>query len=196
MAIAPIDSSPLPKNFVVKNGYVLWRPEDVKAIITALRKLDFVGDDSTILIDRFGTRNVIRAKSVSEGGKATSLLTPFLIEIKSATTVTIRYGQVNNITPTIGGMNLDNNNPPILTVNTTGTRDIYLNCTLDGSQNITAITVETAASTPPSTLSNAYLTLGNVTVDATPKIIGDPNQSVQSSENFLYCSGAWLFGSI
>ncbi len=137
---------------------------------------------------------------VKAGTSSDEALTPFLIQIATTTKITVRYGQVNNITPTMNGTPLDNNNPPQLTVSSEGNNDIYLDLTIDSGGNITAMVVGTAATTPENTFvsgtgGHGYLTLGNVTITA-GKITGSPNQSVTNSQNMQCCGDNPRFGAI
>ncbi len=133
------------------------------------------------------------------GGSGTSA-NPFEIDIASATTITVRYGQVNNITPTINGDVLDNTDPPELTVNTEGTNNIYLKCTLNKNGDISAIEVDSIIGPvpdqdfAPGKGGFAYLNLGNVVVDSTPKIAGT-NQSIYDSQSMFCCGATPVFGA-
>lgn len=102
-----------------------------------------------------------------------------------AAKVTIRFGQVNSITPTIGGTAMDADPAPTLTV-ISGV--VYLACTLNGAGAITAAAIANAAAQPANDATHGYLTLATVTVasDAVTAI----NQAVTHSLQMRKCGVA------
>lgn len=102
----------------------------------------------------------------SPGSTDNLAVQPFPFEVVDASSagaakVSVTFGQVNSITPKIGGTALDAATPPLLTV-ITGV--VYLNCTLDTAGVVTAVVVANAATQPANTATHGYITLANVTV--------------------------------
>lgn len=93
-----------------------------------------------------------------------AVLHPFLVSDAStggSAYVRVRFGQVNSVTPTIGGTALDHASPPSLAV-VSGV--VYLVVTTDGDGLVTAAGIGNAASLPASDATYGYLTLAAVTV--------------------------------
>lgn len=82
---------------------------------------------------------------------------------ESTAKVRVRFGQVNGITPTIGGVALDDdpNDPPLLTVET---GSIYLAVVLDVAGAITSASIHNDATVPTPDVTHGYLPLATVTV--------------------------------
>ncbi len=97
--------------------------------------------------------------------------------------VRVVFGQVNSITPTIGGTALDHSTPPKLTLTTSGV--VYLIVNLDGSGNILTATVNNAASLPSAGALTGYLTLATVTISG--GVVLAINQSVTHSLGHQKC---------
>jgi len=100
----------------------------------------------------------------------------------AAAKVRVRFGQVNSITPTIGGVPLDAAEPPALTV-VSGV--VYLRVEVDVDGLVTAATIASAAELPADTATLGHLTIGTVTV-ASNKITAG-NQSVTHSLQHRRC---------
>ena len=78
--------------------------------------------------------------------------------------VYVEFGQVNNITPTIGGIQLDNSPAPYLASVISGS--IYLKVTIDNYYgNITSAEILNNAIVPTNTTTNGYLVLASVNVN-------------------------------
>lgn len=75
--------------------------------------------------------------------------------------VSVTFGQINGVTPTIGGTAISAATPPTLAV-VTGA--VYLHAVIDTDGIITALTIENAATMPDDTDVDGYLTLALVTV--------------------------------
>jgi len=92
---------------------------------------------------------------------------PFLVyDASSGGTpkVGVIFGQINSITPTIGGTALDNATPPELTV---ATGVVYLRAEVDGNGLVIAVIVANAAALPANTSTYGYITLATVTASGT-----------------------------
>jgi hypothetical protein len=96
--------------------------------------------------------------------------------------VAVRFGQVNSITPTIGGVALDYSTPPTLVV-ISGV--VYLRVNLDGDGLITSAIIGNAATLPAATSTEGYLTLATVTVAA--NAVASLAQSVTHSLGHQKC---------
>jgi hypothetical protein len=105
--------------------------------------------------------------------------------------IRVRFGQVNSVTPTMDGDDLDANPTPVLVV-ITGV--IYLELTLDIAGVVTAVEVLNAASLPAATATEGYITLATVTV--TSDQVTAINQSVTASLQYLRCNGNDIFGAV
>lgn len=118
---------------------------------------------------------------------------PFRVRKASATQVIVVFGQVNSITPTISGVALNNSTAPKLTISTNGV--VYLECSVDGSGNITAVAVKNAASLPSATSSYAYITLASIALSGGS--ISSISQSVTASLQCAKCgTTTYYFGAV
>lgn len=108
-----------------------------------------------------------------------------------AAKVTVRFGQVNSITPEIDAVPLDDDPAPTLTV-VSGV--VYLQVNLDVDGLVESAEIGNAAALPAQTETEGYLTLATVTVadDAVTAI----NQSVTRSLQHLYCGGQHVWGGL
>jgi hypothetical protein len=98
---------------------------------------------------------------------------------------TIMSGGIN-ISPTVGGGSPMATEPrPQLNV-VSGT--IYLEATVDGAGNATAIDTKSAASTPASTTTIKRLTISTVTVSGTNVVV--TSRPIRESRNFYLCNGS------
>ncbi len=105
--------------------------------------------------------------------------------------VTIRFGQVNSITPTIDDTPLDEIPAPKLAV-VSGV--IYLKVTTDEEGAVEAVEIESDETLPVASETEGYLTLATVTVaDGAVTAI---NQSVMHSLQCLFCGGKHIFGGL
>jgi hypothetical protein len=121
---------------------------------------------------------------------------PFLVvdastESPAAAKVTVIFGQVNSLTPTIATVALDTDPAPTLTV-ITGV--VYLKVNLDANAIATSVEVLNAASLPASTATEGYITLATLTVAA--NAITALDQSVTHSLQFLRCNDQDVFGAV
>lgn len=121
---------------------------------------------------------------------------PFkVINASSGGTAKVRvvFGQVNSVTPTIGGIPLDYIPPPLLAVYFD--TKIILDVTVDGSGNVTAVDVNFASPLPPPTSTHAYLTLASVA--ASGSNVTAINQSVTQSLQMAKCGATtYYFGGV
>jgi len=111
---------------------------------------------------------------------------PFLVtdaSTESVAKVAVQFGQVNSITPTIGGVALDDASTPVLTVSTSGV--IYLAVVVDVDGIVTAVTVNNAATLPAADATHGYITLATVAVSGAA--ITALNQSVTHSLGHQKC---------
>lgn len=109
----------------------------------------------------------------------------------SVAKVRVIFGQVNSITPTMDGDDLDADPAPELIV-VTGV--VYLELTLDGAGLVTAVEVLNAATLPASTATEGYITLATVVV--TSDQVTAINQSVTASLQYLRCNDVDIFGAV
>lgn len=121
------------------------------------------------------------------GGATAAAEHPFLVADVSTTDpaaakVSVVFGQVNSITPTIGGTALDADPAPTLTV-ITGV--VYLRVNLDVDGLVTTAIVANAATLPANTATEGYLTLATVTVAA--NAITALNQAVTHALSVRRC---------
>lgn len=103
--------------------------------------------------------------------------------------VRVRFGQLNSITPQISGVDIAADTGPILTFPGAGVYLVYLHVVVSDTPTvgtITALTVEENTSLPSDTDTDSYLTIGQVTVDSTPKVTLI-EQSVTHSLQFTRC---------
>ena len=118
---------------------------------------------------------------------------PFKVQKSGTATVRVIFGQVNSITPTIGGTALDAATPPNLTITTGGV--VYLECTINGSGNVTAVAVKNASSLPAATSGYAYITLATVTYSG--GAVTALAQSVTHSMQCAKCGATtYYFGAV
>lgn len=101
-----------------------------------------------------------RAKAFRRTSIARTLLVHDTSEV-SDPKVSVTVGQINGITPTIGGTAISATTPPTLSV---VTGSVHLHATIDTDGLITALTIENAATRPDDTDVDGYLTLALVTV--------------------------------
>ncbi len=103
----------------------------------------------------------------------------------AAAKVTVRFGQVNSVTPTTGGSAPDADPAPALTV-VSGV--VYLRVNLDVDGIVTSAEILSGATLPAQTETEGYLTLATVTVasDAVTAI----NQAVTHSLGHQLCGAA------
>lgn len=78
-----------------------------------------------------------------------------------AAKISVTYGQINNVTPTVGGSSLRIFPAPTLTV-VSGV--IYLEATVDAAGVLTALEIKNADTVPEPTSTKGYLVLAEVTV--------------------------------
>lgn len=97
--------------------------------------------------------------------------------------VYVKFGQVNSVTPTISGTDLDDSSPPALTITVSGV--VYLEVTVNNNGAVTAVEVKNASSLPTATSTKGYLTLATVT--KTGSTITAINQSVTHSLQHYKC---------
>ena len=110
---------------------------------------------------------------------------PFLVSdvsTESVAKVSVQFGQVNSVTPTIGGTALDNATTPELTVST---GVIYLKVEVDEDGLIVAATIHNAASIPANDADFGHITLATLAV--TGAAITALNQSVTHSLGHQKC---------
>ncbi len=100
-----------------------------------------------------------------------------------AAKVGVFFGQVNSITPTIGGTALDDSTPPTLGSLVSGV--VYLKVLLNTDGTTASAEIHNAASLPAQTASAAYLTLATITVSGTT--VTAINQSVTHSLGHERC---------
>lgn len=118
---------------------------------------------------------------------------PFKVQKSATAKVRVIFGQVNSITPTIGGTALDAASPPELTITTSGV--VYLECSIDGSGNVTAVAVKNASSLPSASSSKAYITLATVTYSG--GAVTAISQAVTTSLQCAKCGATtYYFGSV
>jgi len=92
-----------------------------------------------------------------------------------------------NISPTVGGGSPMATVPrPQLTITTSGT--IYLEATVDGAGNATAIDTKNAATTPASTTTLKRLTIANVTLAGS--VVTVTARPVRESRTLYLCNGS------
>ncbi|MBI5770851.1 MAG: hypothetical protein HZA93_23945 [Verrucomicrobia bacterium] len=133
---------------------------DVAQIIRYLRSITpRSGAGVMVSIQPGGTTFAVTTKKSAVAGDATDH--PFLVRRFAAAKVTVVFGQVNSITPTIGGTAIGTDPAPQLTIAASGV--VYLDATLDVDGVVTAVAIATAAALPASTATHAYLTLATVT---------------------------------
>lgn len=101
-----------------------------------------------------------------------------------AARVTIQFGQVNSVTPTVGGTSLATVPAPTLNVSS---GFVYLDCFLDTDGDVTSVTVQNAASVPASSFNHAYIALAAVTVSGSTVTVF---QSVTHSLQMRRCAVA------
>lgn len=103
-------------------------------------------------------------------------------------------GQVNSITPQIGGVDIGPPDNPLLTISGDGA--IYLNCTFTGSSSISAISVNLGTQ-PSQTATHAYITIATITdfTAGTPPTF-TINQVVTHSLFFRRCGGTNDFWAV
>lgn len=117
---------------------------------------------------------------------------PFRVYQSSASKVKVVFGQVNSITPTIGGTALDAGTAPELTISVDGV--IYLDVTVDGSGAPTAVTVNNAATIPANNSTHGRITLATVTDSSGILTL---NQSVTQSLQIAKCGvSTYYFGGV
>lgn len=97
--------------------------------------------------------------------------------------VIVEFGQVNGITPTIDDETLNTDPAPVLVITTTGV--VYLAVVLDVDGEITAATIENAATLPAPDVTHGYLTLAAVT--KTGSAVTAINQAVTHSLAMRRC---------
>lgn len=100
------------------------------------------------------------------GSASASTSHPFKVinrSTESAMKVEVRFGQVNSITPTINGTDLDADDTPTLTV-VDGV--VYLDVTVDGDGVAESVVVSSAVEIPEATATHGYITLASVAVEA------------------------------
>jgi hypothetical protein len=114
-------------------------------------------------------------------------------EPSPAAKVRVRFGQVNSITPSIGGIALDADpsDPPVLTV---ASGLVYLALVLSEAGAITSASIHNDEELPATDDTHAYITLATVTVAANK--VTAINQAVTASLQWLRCNGNDLFGAV
>lgn len=136
-----------------------------------------------------GTTITITAKGRGGGSSENHPFRVINASTESAAKVSVVYGQVKNITPTMGGTPLSSSAPPTMAV-VSGT--VYLDVTVDSSTGLpTSVAVGNAAATPADTSTHAYLTLAAVTVVGSA--VTAINQSVTHSLGFQRCGSGTLY---
>jgi hypothetical protein len=100
-----------------------------------------------------------------------------------AAKVGVWFGQVNSVTPTIGGTALDNATPPVLSSLVSGV--VYLKVLLNTDGTTASAEIHNAASLPAQTATEAYLTIATITVSGTN--VTAINQSVTFSLGHERC---------
>ncbi|WP_414664907.1 hypothetical protein [Horticoccus sp. 23ND18S-11] len=120
---------------------------------------------------------------------------PFLVTDATTETtakVAVQFGQVNSITPTIGGTALDDATPPVLTV---ASGIVYLAVVVDGTGLITSASIHNDTTLPAADATHGYITLATVTVASSA--VTAINQAVSGSLQHLMCGeDVHLFGSV
>lgn len=121
------------------------------------------------------------------GGRNRSAGHPFQVLNASTSTepkVKVTFGQVNGITPTIGGYALDADpkDPPLLAV-VTGV--VYLAVVLNVNGTITSASIHNAAELPENDVTHGYLGLAKVFVEKTN--LKEINQIVSHSLGMRRC---------
>lgn len=104
-----------------------------------------------------GTSLILQSPSL-----AARRLHPFQITACGRSAVTVRFGQVNNTTPTIGGIALDASPPPVLEVSS---GVVYLDVRLGARRNVCHVSVESSRALPKSRRRRVYVSIGRVRVD-------------------------------
>ncbi len=161
-------------------------------VVRYLRSITLTGGPG-VRVRQWGSGTTIEAASAALLAAAASHL--FQVENASTSTpaakVRVRFGQVNSITPTIGGTALDADPAPTLTV-ISGV--VYLQVNLDVDGLVATAVIANGAVLPAQTDTEGYLTLATVTVaaDAVTAI----NQSVTHSLQHLFCGGVSIFGAV
>jgi hypothetical protein len=156
-------------------------------VIRYLRAITPTGGPG-VLVREYAGGTTFQAAPARPGGSIASIF-PFKVLDASddtpAAKVSVVFGQVNDVTPTMDGHALDADPAPTLEV-ISGV--IYLKCTLDGTGAVTGVEVLNAAAKPADDATHAYITLATVTVasDAVTAI----NQSVTHSLRLRKCGVA------
>ena len=156
-----------------------------QAIAFALGKM--IGAGPGILVSRRGDKYLISAQRRGEGDSHPFEPTP----VPGSAAVTFEPGIIisggTNISPTVGGGSPMATVPrPQLTITTTGT--IYLEATVDGAGNATAIDTKNAATTPASTTTLKRLTIANVTLAGS--VVTVTARPVRESRTLYLCNGS------
>lgn len=125
----------------------------------------------------FRPRPVPQVKRAASGDSFPFQIVDASTSDPAAAKVTVVYGTVNNLVPTIGGSPLNTDPAPVLSV---ATGHVYLDCTIGETDGLaTAVAVANAADVPEDTSTHAYISIGHVTVvDGAVTLV---NQGVQHS---------------
>lgn len=114
-----------------------------------------------------------------------------LVSQSGGTTVVVSYGTINNVPPTIGGVLINHDPAPKLTISSSGV--VYLHAVVNADGVITALTIETASSTPANTKTDGYQELASVTVASS--VITNVTPSAWNLVSMLKCgSTTYIFG--
>lgn len=119
------------------------------------------------------------------GGRGRSSPHPFMVLNASTSTeakVKVVFGQVNSVTPTIGGYEIGTDDPPLLTV-VTGV--VYLAVVLDVAGDIVSASIHNADVLPDNDVTHGYLTLARIVVEKTS--VKEIVQSVTHSLGMRRC---------
>lgn len=133
--------------------------------------------------------------SSPQGAGGVAELHPFQpVAVDGVAAVTFEPGIIISggvsISPTVGGGSPMATVPrPQLTITTSGT--IYLEATMDGAGNATAIDTKNAATTPASTATLRRLTIANVTLAGS--VVTVTSRPVRESRTLYLCNGTAIW---
>lgn len=158
----------------------------LNGIINAIRALSR-GDN---VMAGYGLRRASSSEGVmlsaGTGGRGgSSAAHPFQVLGANTSTepkISVVFGQVNSITPTIGGYAIGTDDPPALRV---ATGVVYLAVILNANGAITSASIHNDATLPTADATHGYLTLAMVTV--TSNAVTAISQSVTHSLGHQKC---------
>lgn len=158
----------------------------LNGIINAIRALSR-GDN---VMAGYGLRRASSSEGVmlsaGTGGRSgSSAAHPFQVLGANTSTepkISVVFGQVNSITPTIGGYEIGTDDPPTLRVET---GVVYLAVIFDVSGKVTSASIHNGAALPDDDVTHGYLTLARVTV--TKNAVTDIRQSITHSLGVRRC---------